>query len=1010
MRKSALLLLMIFVAPAIGSSGQTTLGQQRADVLFQSGLDRMEHRQYGAAYDAFGQFLENREARDARVPEAEYYRAFCSVTLLHGDGEKQLNDFIGSHPGHPRSITAYYDLGNFFYEEKNYTKAATCYGKVNFQSLDEEKSHAGRFRWGYSLFSTRNLLGAMDQFNTIKASGGTYGPASSYYSGFVELSVGDYENALLDFKRAEKSSSYSAVVPPLIATTYQRQGKDDALIAYAEPLLTREDMPTDELALLTAEAWFRKGNYSKALERYETYLDDRESAGRGVYYRAGYAAWSLANDDQAIAFLKQAASDADSTGMYASYLLGTVYLKRKEKAMALTAFETSKKFKQDPRLAEESLFLSAKINYDLGRSDDAIREFEDLLKLNPNSIHAQEIKELLAQAYINANNVNKALEYIESLSHRSITVERAYQKAAYLKGTEHYNKEEYALAASMLVKSIQVPIDPLILAEASFWLGETYAVGRRYEESVPYYEKALSQPGLPADLLGSTRYGLGYARYNLQQYDKAHINFKDFVQRGSHHPAIADGLLRLADCQYVLKAYPEALASYRRVVQLKTPDSEYARLQCGIVLGIQRQYSEAETELTFVARMPGSRYSEEARFQLGQLATEQGNYTSAANHFTTLIQQAPLSRFTPYAYVRRATANYNLKRYELTADDYITVINKYPGHPAGHDVLLPLQEALRLAGRPDEFEGQLARYKQANPDAKGIETVEFESAKNSYFNQQYPKAIEALTAFLRNYPQSALATEAKYYQAESFYRQRDFAHSLDVHREVLADQSFPMISKSLARAAELEFKLLRYDEALGTYRKLSVAATNKKEEYTAFNGLMESYFLLAQYDSAEACARKIQQLGSVNPSAQTRASLFLGKCAKARGDYETAKDEFLATFNAAQDEYGAEAKYLLAEVFFLTKDHPNCKETLLSLKRDFEAYEEWVGKAFLLLADNYLATNETFQAKGTLKSLIDNFPRADVKALAAERLKAIEKAEQAKQQELIRKDSTEKKP
>lgn len=1009
MRKSVLLLLTIFIAP-VWASGQTTLGQQRADVLFQAGLDRMEHRQYGAAYDAFGEFLANRDVRDPRGAEAEYYRAYCSVTLYHTDGEKQLSEFIDRHPGHPRSITAYYDLGNFFYEEKNFTKAASYYAKVDFKSLDEVKSHAARFRWGYSLFSNRNLLGAMDQFNTIKASGGTYGPASSYYSGFVELSVGDYDNALIDFKRAEKSASYSSAVPPLIATTYQRQGKDDALIAYAEPLLTREDLPTDELALLTAEAWFRKGNYSKALGYYETYLDDRESAGRGVYYRAGYAAWSLSNDEQAIAFLKQAASDADSTGMYASYLLGTVYLKRQEKAMALTAFETSKKFKQDPQLVEESLFLSAKINYDMRRADDAIREFEMVLEMNPQSIHAHEIKELLAQAYINANNVNMALTYIESLSHRSIAVERTYQKAAYLKGTEHYNKEEYAAAASMFEKSIQVPIDPLILAEASFWLGETYAVGRRYEEAAPYYEKALGQHSLPTDLLVSIRYGLGYARYNLQQYDKALINFKDFVQRGAKHPAIADGWLRKADCQYVLKSYGEALISYRRVIQLKLPDSEYARLQCGIVLGIQRQYGEAETELTVVARTPGSRYADEARFQLGQLDTERGNYTAAANHFTTLISQAPLSRFTPYAYVRRATANYNLKRYGETADDYITVVDKYPGHPAGHDILLPLQEALRLAGRTDEFDAHLARYKTANPDAKGIETVEFESAKNSYFNQQYPKAIETLTAFLRNYPQSALATEAKYYQAESFYRQKDFARSLEVHREVLGDGSFPMISKSLARAAELEFKLQKYDEAAQTFGRLSKAATNKKEEYTAHNGLMETYFLLAQYDSAEASARRIQQLGSVNPSAQTRASLFLGKCAKARGDYETAKDEFLATFNAAQDEYGAEAKYLLAEVFFLTGDHANCKETLLSLKRDFEAYEEWVGKAFLLLADNYLATKETFQAKGTLKSLIDNFPRPDIKALAAERLKAIEKAEESKQKELLQKDSTERKP
>ncbi len=989
------------------SLGQATLSQSLADISFQSGADRIKHQQYGSAYDAFSRFLDDAPVTDPRRIEAEYYRAYCAVTLLNPAGEEQLGTFVERHPNHPKALVAYYELANHFYNEKNYPKASLHFSKVNFKSLPDDYAATGRFRWGYSLFSQRNMVNALDQFNAIKALGGTYGPAASYYAGFIELSAGDYDNAILDLQRAEKNESYATVVPPLIATAYQRQGKDDELIRYAEPLLSREDLATDELSLLIAEAWFRKKNYSKALSAYTEYLDEHESAARSVYYRAGFAAWSSSNDTLTVKYLNQAASDKDSVGLYASYLLGSVYLKRHEKVLALTAFGVARNFKDNPRIAEESLLLSAKINYDLGRPDIAIREFESVLELYPQSSHTQEIKELLAQAYINANNVNKAIAYIEALSHRTPPVDRAYQKATYLKGTEYFNKEDYAQAATQFRKSLEVPLDHRIVAEASYWLAETYSVGKRWEEAVPHYEKALSSDGLTTEMAVAMRYGLGYARYNLQQYDKAFISFRDFASRGQRSPNYSDGLLRMADCQYVLKAYSESVTTYRRVIDLKSVDSEYARLQCGKIMSILRRYDEAENELSIVSRT-ASRFADEARFQLGQVDLARGNYPSAVKNFSVLLSTSPDSRFAPFAYSRRAAANYNLKNYSQTADDYIAVVEKYPAHPAGVDVLLLLQEALRLAGRTEEFEKYLALYKQANPDARGIESVEFETAKSHYFSQHYDKAKDALAALLRNYPESVHATEARYYEAESYYRLKDMEKSLELHKQVSSDPAFALVTRSVGRVGEIEFKLQRYESAVAAYGRLAAIASNKKDAFTALNGLMETYYLLASYDSCERYARKVQELGSVGINAAGKASLFLGKCSRARGDYDTAKDEFLTTINAAQDEYGAEAKYLLAEIFFLQGNHTMCRETLISLNHDFAPYEAWVGKSFLLLAEDYMATQEVFQAKGTLRSLIDNFPKADVRERAAERLKAIEASEQM--QKFIRNDSTERKP
>lgn len=1007
--KSVSILLFAWLVTSYSFS-QVPLGQQPAERQFNSGLDLIAHAQYGAAREVFSSFITT-YPKDVRVADAEYYKAFCALNLYHTDAEKQIETFAKDYPKHPKAITANYELANFYYSEKNYKKASIYYGKVEFSGLSQEQQSTGRFRWGYSLFNQRSLKEALDQFNYNKSLGGAYGPASSYYAGFIEYSQADYTNALIDLKRAGQNESYAKVVPYLIANVYYKQKNYDELINYSRQVGNVEGITNEqEIALLTAEAYYKKNDLKNALQGYKEFLEGKEDkADKGVLLRAGHTAYTLGEDATALKYLKSSFADNDSIGFYSAYYLGSLYLKQKQKPMALTAFDIARKYRADQKLVEESSYQYAKVSYDMGKPDQAIAEFEKILVTFPNSAHADEIKELLSQAYVNASNYNKAIQYIEALPRRSPAVERAFQKATLLKGIELFNKEDYEQAISFFEKSLKYPVEQEYVAEANFWIGEAYSIGKRYEKAAESYVKIVSLSGYSnQEILLKTRYGLGYAYFNLQQYDKALFSFKEFVNKAPRNQSnLSDGTLRLADCYYVTKAYPEALTNYRKVTQLSSPDLDYAHLQTGIIQGILRKYPEASAELDLVIKnYPQSSYRDEAIFQRAQLDFEQGNYAPAVAGYSNLIQNSPSSKFAPYSYTRRAASYYNLKEYDKTAKDYITVIENYPGHPAANDVLVPLQEALTLAGRGGDFDKYLAEFKTANPDAKGIESVEFESAKNLYFNQDYQKALQSLTRYAASYPESPRLNEAKYYQAESYYRLKEMDKALAIYQDIYQHKNFLFANKVIGRLAELEFRQGKYDRAIPYFHQLAKLATNKKEQFNAWSGLMESHYLLANYDSTSVYARIILEKGNVNAGAQNKASLFLGKAAMAKGDYELAQDEFLSTLNSARDEYGAEAKYLMAEIFYLTKEYKQCYETLISLNTDFASYQEWVGKSYLLLADNYLAMGDVFQTKGTLKSLIDNFPQENVKLLAREKLKKIEEGELKKQKE-VKADTTD---
>jgi tetratricopeptide (TPR) repeat protein len=981
---------------------QHQLSQAKAERLFQKGTELANHANYGAARKVFSEFLDEASLTDPRRGEAEYYVAFSALSLNHDDGEKLIDDFISNNPSSPKSATAYYDLANFFYDQKSYSKATTYYKKVDFPALSLDQQSQAHFKWGYSYFNLKKLDEALEQFNFVKSLNSQYAPASNYYAGFIEYSKGLYPEALTDLRKAESNPSYAMVVPYLIANVYYRQKKYDELLQYTTSLKNRSDLQNqEEIAMLTAEAYYFKGDYKNAIEGYEKFLADNPAKGESsLLFRAGYANYALDQVDKAIGYLSKSAAAKDSVSYYSSYYLGILYLKKGEKALAVNAFDYSRKYQKDKKLAEESTFQFAKIAYDAGRPDQAITEFEKFLVTYPGSTHANETKELLAQAYINGNNFHKAIEYIEGLPSRSSHIDQAYQKATYLKGVELFNKEDYAGAVFNFEKSLQYPRDPGFVAFASYWAGEAYSVGRKYDEAVRHYQRVVeTSSAVEPDILLKTRYGLGYAHYNLQAYDKALFNFREFVNKGNKNtPNHTDGLIRLADCYYVSKQYEEALEMYTRARNIGSPDNDYVLLQGGVINGIQRKYAESRSQLTsLIQSYPKSQYRDEALFQRAQFDIEQGNSQAAIDGLTQLIREGANSKFLPSAYMRRAASYFNLKQFDNTIADYATIIKRFPTHPVAQEVLLPLQDALTAAGKSGDFENYLANFKNANPENKGLENIEFETAKNLYFDQQYQKALTSLNGFINAYPQSARVPETRYYIAESHYRLKDFTKALPIYVELAQDPTFAFGSRVIARMAELQFRQGQFENAVGSFHRLEKLASNKKEQYNAWSGLMESFYLLAKYDSADVYARTILERGAVNANAQNKASLYLGKTAFARGDYETAKDEFLNTLNAAQDEFGAEAKYMLAQIQYLQKDYKQAFETLESLNTDFSTYEEWVGKSFLLIADNFVAQEDFFQAKATLQSLIDDFPLQPVKTEARKKLKEIEAAELQKQ-------------
>jgi tetratricopeptide (TPR) repeat protein len=186
-----ILLLISFV-----TKSQDQLSRSKTENLYKKGNELVTHANFSAARVVFTDFLKYAAPTDSRKADAEYYIALSALKLGHSDGEKLIADFISHNPSNPRSATAFFDLGNFFYAEKEYSRATTCYSKVNFAGLSQDQQVEGYFKWGYSYFNLKKLDDALEKFNAVKLQESQYAPAANYYAGFIEYSRGSYSEAL----------------------------------------------------------------------------------------------------------------------------------------------------------------------------------------------------------------------------------------------------------------------------------------------------------------------------------------------------------------------------------------------------------------------------------------------------------------------------------------------------------------------------------------------------------------------------------------------------------------------------------------------------------------------------------------------------------------------------------------------------------------------------------------------------------------------------------------------
>jgi lipopolysaccharide biosynthesis regulator YciM len=227
--------------------------------------------------------------------------------------------------------------------------------------------------------------------------------------------------------------------------------------------------------------------------------------------------------------------------------------------------------------------------------------------------------------------------------------------------------------------------------------------------------------------------------------------------------------------------------------------------------------------------------------------------------------------------------------------------------------------------------------------------------------------------------------------AECQYKQGSSNQAQTNYNYVIAKSPNQFVERSLRNSAELYYKDKDYKMAYQRYQQLEEIAASQSNVLLAMNGELRTSFENGDYDKTIDMANKILNTGYADNPSKTAAQFYMGKSQLQKQQLDQALANFNTVYENDKSEMGAEAMYDVADIQYLQEKYTDAQKTIFALKDKFSFYDYWYAKAFILLADTYVKTGDTFQAKSTLQSIIDNYKgNDDILQTAKDKLNSIQ--------------------
>lgn len=978
--------------------------QESPQALYIQGEQSFQARAFGAAVSPLTRYLQLTPATPLHATarqEAAYMLACSAYELNDPHCIGKLRTFLDTYPDTPHAPRICALIASAYFFRGDYDNALAMFNAAQPELLADDERNDITYRMASCYLQSGQLQEAAVWFETLRVTSPRHAADCTYYLAYIRYTQQRYDEALHGFGSLQTDAKYGKLAPYYMAEIYLLLGADRQAAGMAETYLKNypEEPHAAQMERVLGVCHYRKQSWQEARTHFKQYLTrtDEPNPRRDALYMLGLSAYECAVYSEAINYLGQVtfSESHDALAQNAYLHMGMAYLQQADVHKARMAFEQAAASTADLKVKEQAAYNHALCIHETSYSafGESVTVFERFLNEFPHSTYADKVSDYLVEVYMNTRSYEAALQSIRRITHPGRRVLEAKQKILFQLGTQAFANTRFDEADQYLAQSIQLgEYNRQTLAEAHYWYGESRYRQGDMEQAERHFRQYLSLHTGPADVTYAlAHYDMGYIAFHRKAYSTAESWFRRFADMAKNNPstALADTYNRLGDCALHSRRFGEAAQWYTKAEGMETAAGDYACYQLGLVAGLQKEYTQKVAWLDrLVAHYPQSPYAVNALYEKARSYVQQGRNPQAIATFRQLVEKFPDSPICRKAIAEMGLLYYQNEEYDRAIEAYKQVISHYPGSDEARMALRDLKSIYVDANRVDEL-STLSAQLPGQPlfAASEQDSLTYMAAEKVSIKGNPEAARTSFERYLQSYPQGMFQMQAHYQLCLLGQAMQDEEAVLTHATALLAYQGNAYAEEALMMRAELYFNRKAYHEALTDYRQLQATASTPERRKLGTMGVLRCSTLTHDDDATIQAATTLLAEAKLEPELQTEACYHRAKAYLHQHAEVQAQEDLQAIATDTRTRYGAEAKYLLAQLLFDRKAYAEAEKEILDFIDQSTPHAYWLARSFVLLSDLYKATGKPLDARQYLLSLQQNYTADDdIQIMINERL------------------------
>lgn len=979
------------------SFAQKSEYNSKPDLLYNQGKEMFLGGNWTGAIDLLQQF--SYESKDKLLQEeAAYMIAVSAFRMGNENSDLIMKEFLEEYPETVHINQINFLVASHYFKNKEWNKALLWFNiaDLDYLTLSEQEDYS--FRSAYTQLQLQNMEEATRYFGLLSQNSSKYRDAADFYLGYIEYSNGNYNSALQRFNRLRNHPEYEEEIAFYTAQASFFDGRIQESINLSTAFIDRypHSIHNTELYRILGNSYYRLGQPTRAIPYYERYMYVADQPLRGDAYFMGLSYFETGKYSEALKMFQQSVGDSDELTQNAQLQLGQTYLKLNQKQQAQMAFEAASRVNYNTEVRETAMFNYALLAHETNFSvfSESITLFENFLREYPNSKYRDQVNDILAETFLTTKDYRAALNAMNRINNPANRILEAKQMVLFQLGAQEFINGNMTDAIQNFNNSIAIGnINSNARNSALYWRGEAYYRMGNFANATSDFRQ-FTQNATSADANWALGwYNLGYSHFQQQQYRPAVEAFQRYVsiETDRKKSEYADALNRIGDSYYFNRNFSDAERYYSQAADVNPSAADYSAYQRAFVLGLQHNFQGKINALdNLMSRYPNSQYFDDALYEKSRALTMLNREVEAIAVLQRLLNDFPKSPLASQGGVQLGQLYYNTGNYQQSINAYKSVISNFPGSDDARNALISMETVYRDMNDIQSY----VDYANALPGGLRITTSKQDSltylaAESVYMRGNRTDAQSAMTRYLQTYPNGAYSSDAHYYLGVIADENKNKDQALSHFRRVIDAGNIRFLDNALIYTAETEYKNGNLRQALADYSRLANSARNATNKQLGQMGVVRAQSQLGNYHEAARAATELLANSNLSPEAVTETRYLRGKAYMQVNENDNAIADFQFISNDTRSVYGAEAQYILADIFYRWKSYDRAEEQVKEFMQKGTPHQYWMARSMIVLSDTYMAKGDEFQAKQYIESLKNNYKggEADIQQMINERLR-----------------------